>query len=91
MTSDQRLERRYAAPVGRAVWRILAAEYRLALQIDDITEAWVAHVLACAFSGPCDGCGRSIDVSGSPDDHLCGGCIEAGPDCAARPTEGALR
>ncbi len=90
-TSDQRLERRYAAPVGRAVWRVLAAEYRLALQVDDITEEWVAHVLACAFCGPCGGCGRSVDVSGSPEDHLCGGCIESETEGDARPIEGVLR
>lgn len=75
--------------IGRAVMRLLADEYRLALDVRDLTDEWAEQVLACAFAGTCRGCGRSVDVSGSAEHRLCGGCIQS--DCRPAEDESAER
>lgn len=61
----------------------LPREYRIALDCThDSPEAelaWVEHVFACANTR-CRSCGRLVDVSGSPEVALCGGCLETGAE-----------
>lgn len=63
-----------AESLGRATWTLLADEYRLALRVEDLSDEWAQHVVACALAGPCRHCGHSVDVSGNPTDRVCGGC-----------------
>lgn len=92
---DPAVARSLSGKVGRTLWRHLSEEYRRALYVDDLTDEWITHVIACALAGPCVRCGRSVDVSGHPESRVCGACLQ---DLVELPelemvdlTEGTLR